>query len=232
MKIEMYIQGEYLKKNPKWHVEDSPWKAEQIVKIIKRNNLHPNSICEIGCGAGEILSQLHAHLSDKILFHGYEISPQAFDLCQQRQKERLRYYLKDLLKDEKAFFDIILAIDVCEHIEDYFGFLRSFRQKGQYKIFHIPLDISVQSVFRGYPILFHRYEVGHIHYFTKETALATLTDTDYKIIDYFYTDKLIDLPAKSFKSLLMKQPLRIMNKLNKDLTVRILGTSSLLVLAI
>ncbi len=227
---KMYLQDEYLKKNPTWHIEDSPWKAKQIVKIIKRNNLNPNSICEVGCGAGEILNQLYLHLPSQILFHGYEISPHAFDLCQQRKKERLQFHLKDLFQDEKAFFDIVLAIDVCEHIEDYLGFLSNLRQRGRYKIFHIPLDLSVQSVLRGSPIIFKRQNVGHIHYFTKETALATLIDTGYEILDYFYTDNIIDLPAKSFKSLLAKQPLKIMYKLNKDMTVRIFGESSLMVL--
>ena len=55
---EKYVTKEYLDNNPTWHVEDSPWKAKQILKIIRRNSLHPNSICEIGCGVGEILRQL------------------------------------------------------------------------------------------------------------------------------------------------------------------------------
>lgn len=231
MTIEMYTFGTYLKNNPTWHVEDSPWKAMRIVEMIKRNNLHPDSICEIGCGAGEILNQLYLQLPEKIIFHGYEISPQAFDLCQQRQKEeRLQYHLGNILQEEITFFDIILAIDVIEHVEDCFDFLRKLRQKGQYKIFHIPLDISVQSVFRGSPIAFLRNKDGHIHYFTKEAALATLRDTGYEIIDYFYTDGVVDLPAKSFMSLLAKQLLKIMYKLNKDMTVRIFGGSSLMVL--
>lgn len=230
MKMEMYIHNEYLENNPTWHIQDSPWKAKRIIEIMKRNDLHPNSICEIGCGAGEILNQLYLYLPEKIIFHGYEISPQAFNLCQQRQKERLQYHIGNLFQDEKAFFDIILAIDVVEHIEDYFDFLRRLRQKGQYKIFHVPLDISVQSVLRSSPLIFHRNKVGHIHYFTKETVFATLIDTGYKIIDYFYTDGVIDLPAKSFKSLLARQPLKIMYKLNKDITVRIFGGSSLMIL--
>ena len=34
-----YGDGDYLSKNKDWHVEDSPWKASQIDKIIHRNNL-------------------------------------------------------------------------------------------------------------------------------------------------------------------------------------------------
>lgn len=32
-----------------------------------------------------------------------------------------------------------------------------------------------------------RRSVGHIHYFTKETALALLEDTGYRVIDHGYT---------------------------------------------
>jgi hypothetical protein len=230
MSEKMYTTSEYLEKNPTWHVKDSPWKTKQILNIIERNKLQPSSICEAGCGAGEILNQMYLQMPNKVSFVGYEISPQAFELCQQRKKDRLQFHLKNLFQDNKVFFDIVLAIDVIEHVEDYFGFLRSLREKGQYKIFHIPLDISVQTVLRSSPILKGRQSVGHIHYFTKETALATLADTGYEILDYFYTAGSIDLPAKSFKSLLARLPRKILYKLNKDTVVRVLGGYSLMVL--
>jgi hypothetical protein len=56
MNEKIYTQGEYFEKNQTWHIEDSPWKTEQLMKIIKRNQLQPTSICEVGCGAGEILN--------------------------------------------------------------------------------------------------------------------------------------------------------------------------------
>lgn len=226
----MYITNEYLEMNPTWHVEDSPWKAKQILKIIKNNNINPRSICEVGCGAGEILNQLYFLMPNNVSFVGYEISPSAFELCQQRKKDRINFYLKNLLEDKDAFFDLILAIDLFEHIEDYLGFLKKLRQKGMYKIFHIPLDLSVQTILRNSPIIKERQKVGHIHYFTKETAMATLKDAGYEIIDYFYTASSIDLPNKSFKTLLASLPRKIMFKLNKDIAVRVLGGYSLMVL--
>lgn len=230
MSEKMYITNEYLEMNPTWHVEDSPWKAKQILKIIKNNNINPRSICEVGCGAGEILNQLYFLMPNNVSFVGYEISPSAFELCQQRKKDRINFYLKNLLEDKDAFFDLILAIDLFEHIEDYLGFLKKLRQKGMYKIFHIPLDLSVQTILRNSPIIKERQKVGHIHYFTKETAMATLKDAGYEIIDYFYTASSIDLPNKSFKTLLASLPRKIMFKLNKDIAVRVLGGYSLMVL--
>ena len=228
---EMYKSNEYLKNNPTWHIEDSPWKAKQILKIMGKNNLKPNSICEIGCGAGEILHQLFLQMNNNITFVGYEISPDAFKLCSQRKSNRLDYKLADLFEDISAYYDIIMAIDVMEHIEDYFSFLRNLKKKGAYKILHIPLDMSVQTVLRMSPIINSRKKVGHIHSFAKETALETLKDTGYEIIDCFYTPGALELPGKSIKSRLLKLPRKIGYKINQNLTVRILGGYSLMVLA-
>jgi len=231
MSRKIYIEGAYFKKNPTWHIEDSPWKAKQIINILKKNDVHPKSIVEIGCGSGEILNQLYLNMPADTTFVGYEISPQAFELSQKRRKKRLNFYLGDLLQEKNAFFDVVLCIDVLEHVEDYFSLLRDLKEKGEYKIFHIPLDLSVQTVLRSSPLLKVWNNLGHIHYFNKEIAIEVLKDTGYKILDYFYTAGSTDLPAKSFKSLLARFPRKIMFKLNKDITVRILGRYSILVLA-
>ncbi|MGV8713075.1 MAG: class I SAM-dependent methyltransferase [Nitrosomonas sp.] len=229
--VQMYDDGTYHENNPTWHEEDSPWKAKQIIKIIEKNRLNPQKICEVGCGAGEILNQLSIYFGTDKEFFGYEVSPQAYQLCLAKAKPNLTFQLSNLLSEDTEFFDIVLAIDVFEHIEDYFTFLRKLKSKAQYKIFHIPLDLSVQSVLRCSPILKLRRSVGHIHYFTKETALETLNDTGYKVIDYFYTGNTIDLPNRGWKASLMKIPRKLAFSINNDLAVRVLGGYSLLVLA-
>ena len=116
-------------------------------------------------------------------------------------------------------------------MEDYFGFLKKLKGKGEYKVFHIPLDLSVLSVLRSTPIINARKLIGHIHYFTKETALATLKDTGYDVIDYFYTSGAVELKNRSMKTNCLKIPRKLLYLLNKDLAVRLLGGFSLLVLA-
>lgn len=228
---QVYSDGTYHENNPTWHEEDSPWKALQIQKIIERNSLDPSKICEIGCGAGEILNKLSEHYENKKEFFGYEISPQAFELCAKKSKHNLTFKLANLLEDDADYFDIVMAIDVFEHVEDYFGFLRKLKTKAKYKIFHIPLDLSVQTVLRSSPIIKHRKSVGHIHYFTKETALETLKDTGYQIVDYFYTNSSVELPNRGWKANLLKIPRKLFFSVNNDFAVRVLGGYSLMVLA-
>jgi hypothetical protein len=226
----IYQTGEYVDRNPTYHVEDSAWKAGQILRMIEKHELRPQLICEVGCGAGEILKQLQSRLPTATQFVGYEISPQAFALCQERANERLRFFCEDLIAAQSEEFDLLLCLDVFEHVEDYLGFLRGLHDKAAFKIFHIPLDLSVQWLWRKRPIMREREQAGHLHYFMKETALATLQDAGYEVIDWFYTPGAIANP-RSVKARLASLPRRLLSAINQDLVVRILGGYSLLVLA-
>ncbi len=180
-----YTDGAYLRKNPLWHAEESPFKVKQILRMLEKNRLQPNTICEVGCGAGEVLRLLQGKMEKGCRFWGYDISPQAMELCKSRTNEGLQFKLADLTREEDAFFDLLLVLDVFEHVEDYFGFLDGIRTKSDLKIFHIPLDLSVQAVLRKRGLLKRRELWGHLHYFTKETALETLKDVGYELLDYF-----------------------------------------------
>jgi hypothetical protein len=144
---------------------------------------------------------------------------------------KVKFYLKDLLQESRAYFDVLLVIDVIEHVQNYIDFIRGVKQFGGLKIFHIPLDLSVQSLIRIWPILNQRRGVGHIHYFFKDTAIATLEDCGYKIIDWRYTASRLELPNQALSSRIMASPRRLLHRVNPDLAVRVLGGYSLLVLA-
>lgn len=230
MTDRIYKDGDYLENNPHWHQEDSAWKARQIAGILAANDIQPSSVCEIGCGAGEILVQLSGRLGRDVHFSGFEISPQAFEICSAKAGGNLEFHLQDLLKQDSGEFDVVMAIDVFEHVDDYLGFLRKLRLRGSHHVFHIPLDLSVQTVLRGSPIAKARETVGHIHYFTRETALATLTECGYRILDHCYTHGSLELPNRGWKANLLKLPRKALFAIQQDWGVRILGGCSLLVL--
>lgn len=224
-----YYDETYLEQNKNWHLEDSQWKANQVLKIIKKNELVASSICEVGCGAGGIL----AHLSNmsplkSVNFFGYEISPIAYRLCSSKSSKRLKFYLKDILI-EKVSYDLLLCIDVFEHVENHMEFLKEVKPKAKYKIFHIPLDLSVSSVLRG-SFLEARKTVGHLHYFTPDLALETLNDCGYEVVDSFLTPAFSAVPPKTFKERLTKIPRSLLFKLSPKLMSKLIGGASLLVL--
>jgi SAM-dependent methyltransferase len=229
MDTTIYSDGTYFRNNPDWHVDDSAWKARHVAGILERNAIKPASVCEIGCGAGEVLRSLSREMPEAKRFVGYDISPDAYRLCSPKAGGRIEFRLGNML-EEPVEFDLAMAIDVFEHVEDYFDFLRRLRTKATYKVFHIPLDLSALSLLRREPSRM-RKGVGHIHYFDKDIALASLEDTGHEIIDWTYTSGRTELPNLGWKSRLMKGPRKAVYALNADLAVRTFGGYSLLVLA-
>ena len=230
----IYTDGQYLDATQTWHAEDSPWKARQIKKIIDKNKLQPNSIAEIGCGSGSILDELSKQPDlQHVCFKGYDISPQAIEIAKKLKNERIEFLQEDILsEDNEKQFDILMVIDVFEHVPDYMGFVDKCKAKAKYKIYHIPLDIHVSSVFRN-AFIKNRYTIGHIHYFTADSAISTLRDTGHEIIDSFYTNGAFGLFKKhpSIKKAVANMPRWLFSKFSLPFTARLLGGYSLLVLA-
>jgi SAM-dependent methyltransferase len=227
MDPSIYSNGRYLKSNPGWHVEDSPWKAQQVFRMLGQHNIRPRTVAEVGCGAGEILRQLSLSLPST-MFSGFDISIDAIALARTRENELVRFYNMDIC-DNRDKFDLLLVMDVVEHVEDCFGFLRSIREKAEYKIIHIPLDMSVSLLVRN-RLMDVRRSVGHIHYFSKLTALALLEDTGYQVLDYFYTPA-YQIAPKDPVHRVMATVRSLAMRVASDITSMMLGGCPLLVLA-
>ncbi len=183
--MSIYESKEYLNLNETWHVEDSHWKAKQVLKLINSHNIKANTICEVGCGAGEILVQLSQTLSQDTYFIGYDISPQLENMWKERENDKIKFIKQDFLKSEE-YYDILIFIDIIEHIENYIGFLREVKDRGNYKIFNFPLEIFAVKALMSHKYTHSRTRYGHIHYFNKDICMAALNDLDFEILDYYY----------------------------------------------
>jgi len=226
---DRYVSGDYLDKNPTFHVERADFKAGLIADILKRHCVEPKRVCDLGCGAGEVLHLLASLFSTATNLHGYELSPQGYAMCRQREQGSLKFFNQSLFESGEKY-DLGISMDVFEHVEDPFSFLRSFRKHADQFVFHIPLDMNAQMILRGGPILHVRRKLGHLHYFNKDTALALLRETGYTIIDYEYTPSGIH-KRNSISAKLASLPRKLCKSVLGDFGVRMTGGYSLLVLA-
>jgi cyclopropane fatty-acyl-phospholipid synthase-like methyltransferase len=225
----IYTDGSYLAKTGgTWHLDDSPSKARWIVSMLARHvEVQPNTICEIGCGAGGILAELQRSLSDHITFTGYDISPQAHALSARFSNPRCQFILGNAFADQSQY-DLVLVMDVIEHVEDYFSFLRNVRQKGELKLYHIPLDAYVSGILRGN----NSWDTaGHLHLFTLETALKALDHTGHRIVDWIFTDGAIVTPQQTTRGRIANLIRIPLSKFSTKLASRLIGGYSMLVLA-
>lgn len=228
MSESRYQDGEYLRRNPDWHRGESRWKADQIRTLLNEHGLAPRRLAEIGCGAGLILSELAAALPDATL-EGFDVSPQAIEMARPLEVERLRFHVGSPPRD--ARYDVVLFIDVIEHVDDPYGFLRGARHLAPRFVMHVPLELSVNALMRPGRLERTRTESGHLHHFTRETALGLLEETGYRVIDARHTAGTIAFPGDTAAARLARLPRRWLSSAAPDLAARLLGGFSLLVLA-
>jgi SAM-dependent methyltransferase len=222
--VEDRYRGQaYAEANPDWHAKDSPWKADRIMEAL--DGWAPATVCEVGCGAGEVLRSLHDRLPTARMV-GYDIAPEAIAAARTRETEGLGFRLADPADDAEVY-DLALVIDVIEHVRDPIGFLAALREKAGRLVLHIPLDMSVQAVLRPGLLLGRREGVGHIHYFTPETALAVVRDAGFTVTRVDYTpvfEVAGDTPVARFGR-------RVRRRLPVMASVRMIGGYSLMVVA-
>lgn len=225
-----YLSSDYSEKNPTWDMEDSPWKAKQVAKVLESGHLVPTTICEIGCGSGKVLESLAA-IYPNTSFRGFDIAPAAKTFWQGITHPRVSFTLGDFAEVDQNHYDLVLLLDVVEHVSNPHEFLLKIRDRGDYFGFHLPLDLSAASVLREAPLLHVRRKVGHVHYFTKGLALELLDESGYQVVESHYTGAAFNSPQSSPKTYLAQLPRRIAYALNKDFGVRLLGGETLMVLA-
>jgi cyclopropane fatty-acyl-phospholipid synthase-like methyltransferase len=160
---------------------------------------------------------------------GYDISQDAVRLARELHQD-VDVRLGDATESGEHF-DLVLLVDVFEHVEDYLGFLRRVAPLGALMVFHVPLDMNALLVARERTMMASRSAYGHLHYFSKATALATLEDAGYTVLATKYTPGSMELPNRSWRMKVAKWPRRLGFRISPDATARILGGYSLLVLA-
>jgi hypothetical protein len=206
------------------------WKAGQILKMLGRNNVVAKDVCEVGVLSKGIVEDLRKRLGSEASVQGHEVPLQELELNDCRADPVLREFLHDITSTHPGAFDVFMILDVMEHIENYHGFLRAARPLGKWKLIHLPMDLTVHTIFRQEALTTRRQTFLHISYFTKDTIMRVLEDCGYEVIDYLYTPWRIDFGTE-LSARLMRIPRRLLFRLSPDTAVRLLGGYSLLILA-
>jgi SAM-dependent methyltransferase len=232
MSSNIYTDGTYFKNNPEWGIKDAQWKAQVISDLLQKNNITPKEIIDVGCGAGGILESLSKGVGRHAKLTGYDISSQAIAMAKKFESERLQFINDDITTFNNIHTELLLVIDVIEHVDDFYKFLENLKSKSEYFVFHIPLDLSCRTVLKPHVLLQQRNTVGHIHYFSKEMVLWMLSDKGYKVIDWEYTKPIVDTdPPGSFKRRIKKVLRNFSFSVSKDLSAKLWGNYSMMILA-
>jgi len=224
--FNQYSDGSYLSTHPEWHSERAPWKAEIIVEMLRRNEISPSSIIDVGCGTGQVLHHVSTALPSLVSAIGLEPSP---DAPNQIPPGSIAKRQPIALCDSTAMADVAMLIDVLEHVEDYYTILRQLGERSRFLVLHVPLELTVMAALRPSVLRKTRTAVGHIHTFSRSTLLWTLEDTGFRVLDQQVTGAAFEGPDRS-----PRKPQvfvrRAVNAVSPMTVERILGGCSLMVL--
>jgi len=236
--IDRYLSGDYIKKNHSYHIEDSQFKWKNFLRILQLSHFNfrnINSIIDIGCGSGQILIEANKSnfFNSESVLKGYDINPDAIDLAK-KNSVKVSFFNQDFINLEDQKGDLIIAADVFEHVQDKYNFLTKLKDKGNFFLFNIPLEISLFSMIRKKNIFKYSFDnVGHLHFYTKRTALLTLENSGFKILNFNLVNNRFEefRNNKKILSMLIIIPQYIIEKLSINLACSIFGGYSLVVLA-
>lgn len=227
---ERYLNGDYAAKNPDWDSADASWKAEKVAQLLDDSTCKPTSLVEISCGSGAVLSSLRKKFPD-VKMTGFDIAPHAQPFWAGYSTDDIQFILGDYLDIDGPIPDVVLVLDVLEHLGNPWEFLARLGSRCKLAVFHFPLDLSVVSVLREKPLLDVRDKVGHLHYFTRDLALALMEESGFEVIEARYTGAAFTAPQCGAKTRAVRALRRLAFSVLGHAGVRLLGGQTLLVLA-
>lgn len=225
-----YADGRYLAENPRWHAEDAPHKADAVLRLIDRLGWSPATVIDVGCGTGDVLAALRRRLDATgragVTLAGWDPSPDA--ATRWRRADRVALHAGEAAQ-AGAHADLVLALDVSEHVDDDVAFLASLRRVAPRVILRMPLDDSLLDTLRPARKLAARARYGHVHAYTRARALARVTEAGWSVVGTAY-DR-VPPTTDTARQVLVDAVRRLVTRAAPDLAVDLLGGWSLMVAA-
>lgn len=201
---KFYKTDKYIEKHPSLHEEDSPWKVTKIIPMVDlfiKNHCDGNEInvLDVGGGAGLILKSISAHIQER---HGIKVNKFVLDLSpgmlkiQKRNNPDIKgVFNEDItkvsLRDKEM--DLVLMIDVIEHVSEPLRALKELRRISKFTIFKVPLEDNsycniLNFLSRG---KFRRNNIetsGHINVYNLSKLRNQIEANAGTIADYYFTN--------------------------------------------
>lgn len=162
-----------------YRLEDDYWwfKAKRrlalsVIGRLKKKQDDRVCLLDVGCGTGAILEAVEKSAYSV----GMEKYPEALKFCRQRKISRLVNAATEDLPFKKGSFDIILAMDVLEHLDSHSKVLEELSRvskEGASLIVHVPAFMFFWSD--------HDLAVGHKRRYSAKMLIGLLEKHNFKV---------------------------------------------------
>lgn len=169
--------------------KDAQYKVSGLLELISNFPellSQIKQVADVGCGTGKTTQLMQEALTRQgysgISYWGYDVHPVVNTFP---KTENVRFVWDDFcLSDQEV--DLVVLLDVLEHIPDPVGFLHKISERTSWLVCHIPLDASFFSGIRN----LHRANLrhpGHLIVLDMPAALNIIAFGGFRSINYSYS---------------------------------------------
>jgi len=203
--------------NTNLYSEDAPYKFYKLFEIFGEalvlSEKRKIRVLDVGCGSGMISSLLKTYYENL----GYEIKLYLNDIANKISDKVDGSFMSGDIRNIKikSKFDIVLAVDIIEHVKNPDIYISRIAQISRFAIMKIPLEGAIFFRLRNY-FSWGRYyrffedRVGHINFFTNSKIKKYLfCAPEVSVFKYYYMQSFSQLAHNEKTTLIGKIYFRI-----------------------
>lgn len=159
------------------------WRFRELIKKVNFEN-SDFKILEVGCGSGTVMEQFERERNLSI--DGCDLNDYALKLIKSEKSKCYCYNIYDKNPQIVGKYNVILLLDVIEHIDDHVGFINTCKD-------HLTEEGKIIINVPAYMHLYSKYdkEVGHVRRYNKKTLSQALKDAGLEVESCSYWGMLL-----------------------------------------
>ena len=180
------------------------WRHAVLVRQLRSAGLKPRNALEIGCGHGVAREMLERDLG--IPIDGCDLNPKALEMANAGEGQLFVYNIFDRNQGMTGAYDLVLLLDVIEHIDSDLEFLQaslSHLKPGGIVAIHVPARISLYSSYDEIVGHKRRYGAADMKSLFRQARLKTIrmVEWGFLLLPLLFARKLI-LPGVSKENII------------------------------
>jgi SAM-dependent methyltransferase len=175
-----------LVREAEWLRRGATQKADSVERLLRCNGIEPDSILELGCGTGAVITQLQSRgLARR--YYGVDYSEEAIAYLKSAAPA-IECAVADITETPDPFgeesFDVVVLSHTVEHLEEPLRFLEAIRP---IPFDHLIVEVPLENLFFGRMKSAlsdrSRNPAGHVQFFTRRSFRKLVADAGYVIAD-------------------------------------------------
>ena len=142
--MDIYNDDSYIRNNPTLHSEDSKFKFKNILSFLRSIDVKNDKIriLDVGGGAGllgKMVMEYFIKKNIKVTFHSLDLSEEMLKIQKKNNPKIQKLINLPIEECRESNYDLILMIDVIEHIPGKNSAANKLNKLSRYIIYNIPI---------------------------------------------------------------------------------------------